>query len=99
MSELSREAVQSAMAYADTWLAYQQSHLRVPGVQAAALFGDELVLSRSYGYADGEAGLELTEDHLFRVASHSKTFTATAVLQLVEQGTLRLDDPAGRWLP
>src|SRR3954464_4277527 len=99
MRELSKEAVRSAMTYAESWLGYRQSHLRVPGVQAAALVGDELVLSRAFGSADVEAAVALTEEHLFRVASHSKTFTATAVLRLGEQGTLRLDDRAGRWLP
>ncbi len=40
----------------------------------------------------------LTEQHLFRIASHSKTFTATAILQLVDAGALRLDDRASRWV-
>ena len=40
----------------------------------------------------------LTTKHLFRIASHSKTFTATAVLQLVEAGRLRLDDRADAWV-
>ena len=48
--------------------------------------GDELVLSAAVGVADAAAGTPLTTAHLFRVASHSKTFTATAVLQLVEAG-------------
>ncbi len=37
--------------------------------------------------------------HLFRIASHSKTFTATLVLQLVERDQLRLDDRLGEHLP
>jgi CubicO group peptidase (beta-lactamase class C family) len=96
---LTREVAQGALAYADRWLAFRQTYLRVPGVQAAVLLDDEMLLSRAYGSADVEAGVPLTTDHLFRVASHSKTFTATAVLQLVEAGRLRLDDPVGRWLP
>src|SRR5215471_984914 len=40
----------------------------------------------------------MTPEHIFRVASHSKMFTATAILQLVEQGKLRLDDRAGAYL-
>ena len=36
---------------------------------------------------------------MFRVASHSKTFTATVVHQLAERGVLGLDDPLSRWLP
>jgi CubicO group peptidase (beta-lactamase class C family) len=70
----------------------------VPGVQAAVLHGDHLVLSTAHGLADVDAGVPLTPSHLFRIASHSKTFTATAIMQLVERDVVRLDDPAGRWL-
>jgi CubicO group peptidase (beta-lactamase class C family) len=87
------------MTYIERWLAFRQTYLRVPGVQAAVLFDHEVVLSEAYGLADIDAGTPLTTSHLFRVASHSKTFTATAVMQLVEAGLVRLDDPVGRWLP
>ncbi len=96
---LTPSVVRGAMNYIDQWLAFRQTYLRVPGVQAAALFDHEMVLSEAYGKADVESGTPLTTNHLFRVASHSKTFTATAVMQLVEAGLVRLDDPVGRWLP
>ncbi|AHH98371.1 serine hydrolase domain-containing protein [Kutzneria albida] len=87
-----------AVRYLDSWLALRQRHLRVPGVQAAVLVGDEVVLSTAHGVADLATGSPMTPAHLFRIASHSKTFTATAVLQLVESGALRLDDPVGAHL-
>ncbi|TQN41971.1 CubicO group peptidase (beta-lactamase class C family) [Blastococcus colisei] len=74
-------------------------HRRLPGVQVAVRSADELVLSAAVGVADAVAGTPLTTEHLFRIASHSKTFTATAVLQLVEAGRMRLDDPIGRYVP
>lgn len=83
-----------ALSYYDRWLAFNQRYLRIPGVQAAVYSGDGISFSAAYGQADVEQGVALTEQHLFRIASHSKTFTATAVLQLVEQGKLRLDDKA-----
>ncbi|MBB5838981.1 serine hydrolase [Kribbella italica] len=82
------------LAYYDRWLAFNQRYQRVPGIQAAVYAGDRVALSTAYGLADVEGGVALTPEHLFRIASHSKTFTATAVLQLVEQGRLRLDDKA-----
>lgn len=94
-----RSDVAQAARYADSWLAFRQRFNRVPGIQAALVFGEELVLSSAHGHADVEAGVELTTRHLFRIASHSKMFTATAVLQLVERGLLRLDDPIGQLLP
>lgn len=95
---LSGAATRAAAGYLDSWLAYRQRYLRIPGVQAALGVADEIVLSTAHGHADVEANTALRPEHLFRIASHSKTFTATAVLQLVEAGRLRLDDPVGAHL-
>jgi len=96
---LSRSAVVDAAAYFESWVAYRQRFDRVPGVQVAILHEDTVVMSSAHGHADVERNVALTTSHLFRIASHSKTFTATAIMQLVELELLRLDDPAGFWLP
>lgn len=91
-------AVADALAYYESWLGFRQHYLRVPGVQAAVYVDDGVALSAAHGRADVEAGAPLTPQHLFRIASHSKTFTATATFRLAERGLLRLDDTAGSWL-
>ena len=80
-------------------VAYRLWHSRTPGAQVAVRVGGRPVFSQAYGYADLERGTRMRTDHLFRVASHSKNFTATVVLQLVDQGRLGLDDPVGRHVP
>lgn len=95
---LERPPVLAACAYADSWLSFRAVHDRVPGIQAAVLLGDEVLLSSAHGVADVGAGTALTAAHRFRIASHSKTFTATAVMQLATSGALRLDDPVGHWV-
>lgn len=85
--------------YLSRWLATQVECRQVPGAQVAVRLGAELVLSEAYGVADLASGEPLRTDHVFRVASHSKTFTSVAVLQLVEAGRLRLDDTVGGLLP
>ena len=57
-----------------------------------------LVKERAFGVADLTTGEELTPRHRFRVASHSKTFTAAGVLKLHEAGRLHLDDPVSRYV-
>ena len=97
MSEaMDPENLREALTYYDSWLAFNQRYQRLPGVQAAVFAGDGIAFSAAYGLADVENAVPLTEQHLFRIASHSKTFTATAVFQLVEQGRLRLDDKASQ---
>ena len=99
MSADRRAIVRDAARYADTWVELRARTQRVPGVQVAVAVAGELLLSSAHGFArlpetngDADPGQSLTTRHLFRIASHSKTFTATAVMQLVEAGKLRLDD-------
>ena len=88
-----------ALEAVDRWISYRLWHARVPGAQVAIGLGGVLRFSRAYGFADLDRREPMRTDHLFRIASHSKTFTATLVLQLLEQGRIGLDDPVGRHLP
>ena len=90
--DLTPDVVRSAADYVDRWLAFRQGYQRTPGVQAAIWYDDGVVMSAAHGLADIEGGTPLTTSHLFRIASHSKMFTATAIMRLVEDGRLRLDD-------
>jgi len=91
--------LREALAYVDSWLDYRVWKLRAPGAQVAVWFDGAVQFSKAYGVSNLDTGESLTPSHLFRIASHSKTFTATAVMQLVEAGKLRLDDTAGSWIP
>lgn len=91
--------LKAALGYVESWLAHRAWATRVPGVQAAVYFDGELQWSKAFGVADIATGEPLSTKHLFRIASHSKTFTATAVMQLVESGALRLDDTAAGFVP
>jgi CubicO group peptidase (beta-lactamase class C family) len=64
----------------------------VPGAAVAVVKEGRLVLAHGYGWADREARSPVEPDSLFRIASLSKSLTAAAILQLVEDGRLRLDD-------
>ena len=93
------DSLREIAPYLSRWLATQVECRQVPGAQVAVRLGAELVLSEAFGVADLASGEPLRTDHVFRVASHSKTFTSVAVLQLVEAGRLRLDDTVGGLLP
>lgn len=71
----------------------------LPGVSIAVLMGRDRVHTHCTGMADRERGVELREDHLFRVFSNTKLVTSCAVLGLHEQGRFDLDDPIERFLP
>ena len=64
----------------------------IPGGAVALSRNGKLLLAKGYGYADIENREQVQPDSLFRIASLSKPITAVAVLKLVEDGHLNLDD-------
>jgi CubicO group peptidase (beta-lactamase class C family) len=75
----------------DRFLRAQLQDSAVPGAAVAVTRGDRVLMVRGYGH--DSTGAAVTGDSLFRIASLSKSFTALAVMQLVDDGRLRLDDP------
>lgn len=69
------------------------------GVSSAVLHGQDLVHFDTVGWADIENQIPLDKHHLFRVFSNSKLVTSIAILQLVEEELLRLDDRLEDYLP
>jgi D-alanyl-D-alanine carboxypeptidase len=70
-----------------------------PGLAVGIVHDQALVWQRGYGLADIASDRAVDENTLFLVASISKTFTATAIVQLRDEGKLRLDDPLVKFLP
>jgi CubicO group peptidase (beta-lactamase class C family) len=82
----------SAPEELDRLLEAAQAEQRMPSVSAAAFRDGELLWERAIGLADVERGEAATPDHVYRIGSITKTFTAVLVLQLRVEGALRLDD-------
>jgi CubicO group peptidase (beta-lactamase class C family) len=57
------------------------------------------VYEHAVGWADKEAGREMTVDSMFRIASQTKALTSVLILQLMEEGKLNLSDPVSRFIP
>lgn len=93
------EPVPDAPAIAQRLLDTLRETTAVPGMGAAVWQGGHLVWEGSSGMRDIERGLPVTPDTLFRLASVSKLFTATAAAKLAEAGRLDLDAPVQAQLP
>jgi len=72
---------------------------QVPGVVAMAATGSEIIYQGAFGKRDLGKFEPMTLDTVFWIASMTKAITATAAMQLVEQGKLSLDEPIGKVLP
>jgi CubicO group peptidase (beta-lactamase class C family) len=88
--------LRSAIDYVGEWLAFQFEESQQPGCIAAIAHRGRVVAEHAFGVADLDSGEKLTARHRFRIASHSKAFTAAGILKLRERRKLRLDDPLGQ---
>ena len=96
---IDRSAVQDVAAMLPGWLETVRHLRRQSGIQVAIWHEGELVCEVAVGPADAEQGIALLPSHRLRIASHSKMFAALAVMRLLEQGRLRLDDTLGERVP
>ncbi len=71
--------------------AFLSTH-KIPGATLAISKNGKLVYKKPYGLANVETGEKMTNDHRMRVASVSKTFTGLAIMKLVQDGRISLDD-------
>jgi CubicO group peptidase (beta-lactamase class C family) len=72
---------------------------RIAGAVALVLQDGKPAYERAVGWSDKEAGRRMTTDTLFRIASQTKAITSVAILSLVEEGRIDLNEPASRYIP
>ena len=90
---------QTLESFLDSFLVVQMDTQHIPGLVISVVKGGDILLKKGYGFADLETKRPMSPDKtIVRIASISKVFTATAVMQLVEQGKLGLDDDVNQHL-
>ncbi len=86
------------IASIDAYISAQMQADHIPGVSLGLVHNDQIVHLRGFGEAD-QSGRAVTPQTPFILASVSKSFTALAIMQLVEAGKIELDAPVQRYLP
>ena len=87
----SQSAMAQRLPQVDSTVHAFMRHYHVPGMAIAVTHHGKLVYAKGYGYADTSRKTMVTVNSLFRIASVSKSITATAILKLAEAGRLSLD--------
>jgi methyl acetate hydrolase len=72
---------------------------KVPGIVAMVSVADKVIYQGAAGLRDSTKNIPMTADSIFRIASMTKAITSVAVMQLVENGRVKLDEPASTYLP
>ena len=83
----------------DKYITFLMKFAHKPSVSACIIINDSVVWSKGYGLYDIENNKPATPDTLYLMASISKTVTATALMQLYDQGLFDLDDDVNDYLP
>ncbi len=91
--------VAAALTVLDAWIAASVAQREQPGLSIGIVYDQDLIWAKGYGYADLETRVPATPTTIYRIASISKLFTSTAIMQLRDAGKLRLDDPVSERLP
>jgi len=83
----------------DAFVGSELARQRIPGVELGVYRDGKLTKARGYGLANVEWNAAVTPDTIFQSGSVGKQFTATAVMMLVEEGKVGLDDPIKKYFP
>lgn len=94
-----KDVLPQAIPFIEHWLQFRYERLEMPGFVVAIAIEGKVEFLKAFGYADMERQVPMTTDHVFRIASHSKTFAATAIMQLAEERLLQIDEPVAKYVP
>jgi CubicO group peptidase (beta-lactamase class C family) len=83
----------------DSIIEKQIQQQKVSGAVAMIIYKNKVVFDKAYGFADNANHLPMTTGSIFRIASQTKAIVSIALLQLVEQGKIGLDDPIEKYIP
>ena len=94
-----KDTLNDAFKLIDTWLEAQLEYDNIPGLSVAVVKDQELLWSKAYGFSNVENEVEATPNTIYSICSISKLFTSIAIMNLYEEGKLRLDDELSTLLP
>ncbi len=83
----------------EKWIDTQIDYEDIPGVSAGIVHDQDLVWAKGFGYAHVAERVPAAPDTIYSICSISKLFTSIGVMQLRDEGLLRLDDPISSHLP
>jgi CubicO group peptidase (beta-lactamase class C family) len=91
--------VTGAVTVLDSIIKKNLEQQRIPGAAVALVHEGRVVFSQCYGYADVQKKIPITENTYFMIGSLTKSFTALAVLKLIEQGKIDLNADIRKYIP
>ena len=94
-----KDSLSDAFHLIDIWLEAQVQYDNLPGLSVGIVKDQELLWTKGYGYSNVEDQVAATPKTIYSICSISKLFTSIAIMNLYEEGKIRLDDPISDHLP
>ena len=91
--------VKQSLTFLQMWLDGQRVYEQIPGISVAIVHDQQVIWTAGLGNADRERKVAATPETVYSICSISKLFTSIAIMQLRDEGKLRLDDPIKQHLP
>src|SRR5215475_10805189 len=91
-------AQEEISAKVDEYVKAEMQKQRIPGLSLAVIKAGQIILAKGYGFANVEHQVPVKPETIFQSGSVGKQFTATAVMILVEEGRIKLDDSISKYL-
>ena len=89
----------STDAFIDTYVQAEIARQRIPGLSLGVMRDGKIIKAKGYGLANVELDVPVKPESIFQTGSVGKQFTAMAVMMLVEEGKVHLDDKVSRYFP
>src|SRR5688500_17151376 len=89
----------TALANVDAYIEAEMKRQRIPGLSLAVMKDGKPVLLKGYGLANLELNVPVTADTVFKIASVSKQFVASAAMLLAQEGKISVEDEVGKFFP
>ena len=90
---------ESVMELLEQTITDLMKQFKIPGMSLGIVSNDQVIYSKAFGAKNLEKNIPTTMDTLYFIGSTAKSFTALAIMQLVQEGKLNLDDPVNHYLP
>ena len=97
VDQMDKPSESARMARFETLLESLRQELKIPAYSAAIVKDQKVIWAKGFGYADVENKIPATEHTAYHLASLTKTFASTILMQLVQEGKIKLDDPVSKY--
>lgn len=94
-----KDEIASAMRLWQAAIESQLAYREQPGISVGIVYDQELIWAKGYGFSNVEKKTSASPQTNYRIASITKLFTSTAIMQLRDAAKLQLDDPVDKYLP